>query len=142
MTTKDGLLLRIRVTRDEYERIRLRAREQELSVAGFVRHAVLEENRRLAAEIERLTDDWAEEFVDAVYAHTRSEELKAEVLRLRELLTARGGAGAAVDWRHVAQLSDVELRNFARIAGRVVNSQPNPGSFALRWVAEHRSAEG
>lgn len=142
MTTKDSLLLRIRVTRDEYERILSHAREQDLSVAGFVRRAVLEENVRLAAEVERLTEQWADAFMDAVYEATTSEELKAEVLRLRELLQARGGAGEAVDWRHVARLSDVELRNFARIAGRVVDSQPNPGSFALRWIAEHRSAGG
>ena len=142
MTTKDSLLLRVRVTRDEYERIRSHAREQDLSVAGFVRRAVLEENERLAAEVERLTEQWADAFVDAVYEATNSEELKAEVLRLRELLQARGSAGEAVDWRHVAQLSDIELRNFVRIAGRVVDSQPNPGSFALRWIAEHRSAGG
>ena len=142
MTTKDSLLLRIRVTRDEYERIRSHAREQDLSVAGFVRRAVLEENERLAAEVERLTAQWADAFVDAVYEATNSEELKAEVLRLRELLQARDSAGEAVDWRHVAQLSDIELRNFVRIAGRVVDSQPNPGGFALRWIAEHRSAGG
>ena len=139
MTTNDSLLLRIPVTRDEYERIRSHAREQELSVAGFVRRAVLEENERLATEVERLTEQWADAFVDLVYEATTSEELKAEVLRLRELLQARGGASEAIDWRHVAQLSDVDLRNFARIVGRVVDSQPNPGSFALRWIAEHRS---
>ena len=37
MTNRDCLLLRVRVTRDEYERIRTRAMEQGLSVAGFMR---------------------------------------------------------------------------------------------------------
>ena len=58
MTTKDNLLLRIRVTRDEYERIRSHAREKELSMAGFVHRAVLKENQRLAAEVEQLTGQW------------------------------------------------------------------------------------
>ena len=92
MTSRDSLL-RVRVRRDEYERIRSRAREQGMSVAGFVRRAVLEENERLAAEVERLTEQWADALIDAAYEATSSEELEAEVLRLRELLKARGGAG-------------------------------------------------
>lgn len=38
------------------------AKEQELSVAGFVRRAVLKENESLAAEVEQLTEQLADAF--------------------------------------------------------------------------------
>lgn len=41
---------------------------------------VVKENERLVTEVERLTDQWADAFVDAVYEATNSDESEAEVL--------------------------------------------------------------
>jgi len=80
----------------------------------------------------------------------RIAELEAQIVELKgqlaawEQVTAEAveewaeEASQAVDWAQVAKLSDVELRNFARIAGRVHDSQLNPGGYALRWVLENR----
>ena len=42
-----------------------------------------------------------------------------------------------VDWQSLLRLSDIQLRNFARIMAHPPQSESNPGAYALRWALEN-----